>query len=74
MNLRIHNQRNMDTVKKFKAVYILMQNSEIEKEDFAFVSLNVVLACFCKRAISWDAKNKALPADIMEVDFPTLCH
>lgn len=49
-----------------------MQNGEAEKEDFAFVSLNMVLACFCKRVISWDAKNKALPADFREAAFPTL--
>lgn len=36
-----------------------MQNGEVENEDFAFVSLNVVPACFCKRAISWDANKEA---------------
>lgn len=32
---------------------------KMENEDFAFVSLNVVPACFCKRAISWDANKEA---------------
>lgn len=68
LNCGVHEQTNTGPVRKFKAVHILMQNGE------RILPLLVRMWCWqvvCKRAIRWDAKNKAPPADCSETEFPT---